>query len=50
MQDTDTQQSQSETGNSEDLEITQSKNFDEMGEEASEESQLQTFLKLKEHG
>ena len=50
MQDLDTQQSQSQADNSEDLEMTLSENSNEMGEEASDESQLQTFLKLKEHG
>ena len=50
MQDLDTQQSQNETGNSEDLEIVPSENHNEMGEDAFDESQLQTFLKLKEHG
>ena len=50
MQDLDTQQSQNETGNSEDLEIAPSENHNVMGEDASDESQLQTFLKLKEHG
>ena len=50
MQDLDTQQSQNETGNSEDLEIAPSENHNEMGEDAFDESQLQTFLKLKEHG
>ena len=50
MQDLDTQQSQSGTGDPEDLEITPSENFNEMGKDASEANQLQTFLKLKEHG
>ena len=50
MQDLDTQQSQNETGNSEDLEIAPSENHNVIGEDASDESQLQTFLKLKEHG
>jgi hypothetical protein len=50
MQDLDTQQSQSQTDNSEELEMMLSENSNVMGEDASEESQLQTFLKLKEHG
>ena len=50
MQDLDTQQSQSQTDNSEELEMTLSENSNVMGEDASDESQLQTFLKLKEHG
>ena len=50
MQDLDTQQSQSQTDNSEELEIMLSENSNVMGEDASDESQLQTFLKLKEHG
>ena len=50
MQDLDTQQSENETGNSENLEIEPSENHNVMGEDASDESQLQTFLKLKEHG
>ena len=50
MQDSGTQQSQSQTDNSEELEIMLSENSNVMGEDASDESQLQTFLKLKEHG
>ena len=50
MQDIDTQQSQSQTDNSEELEIMLGENSNVMGEDASDESQLQTFLKLKEHG
>ena len=50
MQDLDTQQSQSQTDNSEELEMMLSENSNVMGEDASDESQLQTFLKLKEHG
>ena len=50
MQDLDTQQTQSQADNSEELEMTPSENPDEMGKVASEEGQLQTFLKLKEHG
>ena len=50
MQDLDTQQSQNQTDNSEELEMTLSENHNVMGEDASDESQLQTFLKLKEHG
>ena len=50
MQDLDTQQSQNETGNSADLEIAQNEDHNVMGEDAFDESQLQTFLKLKEHG
>ena len=50
MQDLDTQQSQNESGNSEDLEIAPSENHNVMEGDASDESQLQTFLKLKEHG
>ena len=50
MQDLDTQQSQSQTDNAEELEMMPSENSNLMGEDASDESQLQTFLKLKEHG
>ena len=50
MQDLDTQQSQSQTDNSEELEMMLSENSNGMREDASDESQLQTFLKLKEHG
>ena len=50
MQDLDTQQSQSQTDNSEELEMMLSENSNVMEEDASDESQLQTFLKLKEHG
>ena len=50
MQDLDTQQSQSQTGNSQDLEMMHSETFNEMEKSASEKSQLQTFLKLSEHG
>ena len=50
MQDLDTQQSQSQTDNSEELEMTLSEIPNVMGEGSSDESQLQTFLKLKEHG
>ena len=50
MQDLDTQQSQSQTDNSEELEMMLSENSNVMGEDASDENQLQTFLKLKEHG
>ena len=50
MQDLDTQQSQSQTDNSEELEMMLNENSNVMGEDASDESQLQTFLKLKEHG
>ena len=50
MQDLDTQQSQSQADYSEDLEMTLSENPNVMREDASDESQLQTFLKLKEHG
>ena len=50
MQDLDTQQSQSQADNSEELEMTLSENANVMGKDASDESQLQTFLKLKEHG
>jgi len=50
MQDLDTQQSQSQADNSEELEMTLSESPNVMGEDASDESQLQTFLKLKEHG
>ena len=50
MQDLDTQQSQSQTDNSEELEMMLSENSNVMGEDSSDESQLQTFLKLKEHG
>ena len=50
MQDLDTQQSQSQTDNSEEVEMMSSENSNVIGEDASDESQLQTFLKLKEHG
>ena len=50
MQDLDTQQSQSQTDNSEELEMTLSESPNVVEEDASDESQLQTFLKLKEHG
>ena len=50
MQDLDSQQSQSQTDNSEELEMMLSENSNVMGEDASDENQLQTFLKLKEHG
>ena len=50
MQDLDTKQSQSQTDNSEELEMMPSENSSVIGEDASDESQLQTFLKLKEHG
>ena len=50
MHDLDTQQSHSQTDNSEELEMMPSENSNLMGEDASDESQLQTFLKLKEHG
>ena len=50
MQDLDTPQSQSQTDNSEELEMTLSENLNVMEKDASDESQLQTFLKLKEHG
>ena len=50
MQDLDTQQSQSQADNSEELEMTLSENHNSMGEDVSDESNLQTFLKLKEHG
>ena len=50
MQDLDTQQSQSQTDNSEESEMMLSENSNVMGEDASDENQLQTFLKLKEHG
>ena len=50
MLDLDTQQSQSQADNSEELEMTLSESPNVMGEGASDESQLQTFLKLKEHG
>ena len=50
MQDLDTQQSQSQDDNSEELEMTLSESPNVMGEGASDESQLQTFLKLREHG
>ena len=50
MQDIDTQQSQSQADNSEELEMTLSESPNVMGEGASDESQLQTFLKLREHG
>ena len=50
MQDLDTPQSQSQADNSEESEMTQGETPNVMGEETSNESQLQTFLKLKEHG
>ena len=50
MQDLDIQQSQSQADNSEELEMTLGENSNVTEEEASDESQLQSFLKLKEHG
>ena len=50
MQDLDTQQSQSQADNSEELEMKLSERPNVMEEDASDEPQLQTFLKLKEHG
>ncbi len=44
------QQTKSKSSNAQDLEMAPSENFDEIEEGASEENQLQTFLKLKEHG
>ena len=50
MQDLEAQKSQSKTDNSEGLEMMSGENFDEMEEGVAEEGQLQTFLKLTEHG
>ncbi len=50
MQDLDNKESPINTDNSQDLEMMPSENFNEMRESNSEDSQLQTFLKLKEHG
>ena len=49
MQDLDTQQAQSQNDDAPDLDISNEK-LDELQEDKSEESILQTFLKLKEHG
>ncbi len=50
MQDLENKESPSNTDNSQDLEMMSGENFNEMRESNSEDSQLQTFLKLKEHG
>ena len=49
MQDLDTQQAQSQNDANPDLDMSNEK-LDELQEDKSEESILQTFLKLKEHG
>ena len=49
MQDLDTQQAQSLNDDTPDLDLSNEK-LDELQENKSEESILQTFLKLKEHG
>ena len=49
MQDLDNQQTQAHTGAPSDLEISD-KNLNNTLEASSEEGQLQTFLRLKEHG
>ena len=49
MQDLENQKAQSQNGSSPDEKV-QSENLREFEEDTSEESQLQTFLKLKEHG
>ena len=49
MQDLDNQQTQAQTGAPSDLEMSD-KNLNNTLEASSEEGQLQTFLRLKEHG
>ena len=49
MQDLDSQQSESENGDFIKSEMS-NENSNELNESSSEEAQLQTFLKLKEHG
>ena len=49
MQDLDNQQTQAQTGKSSNLEMS-SENLKDLQGASSEEGQLQTFLKLKEHG
>ena len=49
MQDLENKKAQSQNGSSPDEKV-QSENLREFEEDTSEESQLQTFLKLKEHG
>ena len=49
MQDLENQEAQSQNGSSPDEKVP-SENLREFEEDTSEESQLQTFLKLKEHG
>ena len=50
MQDLDPHESQSHDGNSQDSEIMPGENSDVLEKRSPEENQLQTFLKLKEHG
>ena len=49
MQDLDNQQTQNHPGDSSDLEMS-AENLKDLQKGSSEEGQLQTFLKLKEHG
>ena len=49
MQDLDNQQTQNHPGGSSDLEMS-ADNLKDLQKGSSEEGQLQTFLKLKEHG
>ena len=49
MQDLDTQQTQSQNGDNDDLDMS-NENLNELQEGTSEENILQPFLKLKEHG
>ena len=49
MQDLDNQQTQSHTDEPSNLEMSD-ENLKELQDNASQEGQLQTFLKLKEHG
>ena len=49
MQDLDTQQTQSQNGDNDDLDMS-NQNLNELQEGTSEENILQPFLKLKEHG
>mgnify|MGYP001249112396 CR=1 FL=1 len=49
MQDLDTQQTQSQNGDNDDLDMS-NENLNELQEGMSEENILQPFLKLKEHG
>ena len=49
MQDLDSQQAQNQNGVNPDLEVT-NQNLNELEENTSDQSKLQTFLKLSEHG